>query len=68
MTDMGVTASRDIIADVKARARREDIKSMAQLTATVEEAITAILKPCERNIEIPHRDPTLYGFDYRHQR
>ena len=56
ITDVGIAASKDIIANVKTRMRREDVKSMQQLAATVEEEIVAILKPCEGNIEIKHQD------------
>ena len=54
--DIGVTASKDIIANIKERSRREDIKSMEQLVAMVEQEITTILKACESTSAMQHQD------------
>ena len=56
VTDIGIAASKEIITQVKARAHRKEIKSMAQLLSVVEEEIIALLKPCEGVLEIQQQD------------
>ena len=56
VTDMGIAASKDIIANIKERTRHEGIQSVERLVSAMTEDIAAILKPCECTIDIPQRN------------
>lgn len=56
LADVGMIASKEIIANLRKRAQREDIKSTVQLLSAVEDEIATILKPCESTLDIRHQD------------